>query len=255
MNKNHSTSRSETNTEISTRKKFLAIILVLILIIIFLLIKINLQCSCQSLPNPFSALKASNSDKTELNISSSSDRDTTRNTKTDLNKNSIFHGKMKFSSEIGDDKMIEFWFDGPKYRLTWSEIDEDPYLHMISADGRTLYHHSTEDDTVQISYISPKMHQWLFHEPDEYSSFEEWTEGEYDLKKYIIQKFWTIEEATQDFYLEDIVKYYQDGRLHQAVLRTSSSQPANDLVKSTYTIHELDYLEEFDEDLFSLPNN
>lgn len=171
---------------------------------------------------------------------------------------SILHGTMTFSSQIGQDLDIEFWVDSPRYRLTWSKPKSGPYLHMISSDGKTLHHHQVEEgeeEALTISYISPKMHQWMFEEPEKYQNLETWEESGLDVKKYTIQQLWSIDGAVQDFYLEDITKYYQDDQLQKVYLRTKGSFPESeeDLIESTYQIESMEYLETVDETLFELP--
>lgn len=168
---------------------------------------------------------------------------------------SILHGTMTFISQIGDDLDIEFWFDHPKYRLTWSKQNQEPYLHMISPDGQKLYHHQLEEDTTNLSYISPNMHLWMFTEPTDYKNLATWTEDDLEVKQYLIQQLWSIEGAVQDFYLEDITKYFSDDQLQKVVLRTTSSKPesAADLVESTYHIDSLESLAEVDQELFTVP--
>lgn len=167
----------------------------------------------------------------------------------------ILHGTMLFSSQVGEDLSIEFWFDDPKYRLTWSKLGKNPYLHMISPDGETLYHHLTEDNTTNVSYISPKMHQWMFTEPTEYLDKQVWTEDNLAVERFIIKKLWSIEGAQQDFYLEDITKYSSDEGLQKVVLRTKGSIPKSTeaLIESTYSIESIEKLNTVPKNTFKLP--
>lgn len=167
----------------------------------------------------------------------------------------ILHGTILFSSQVGEDLSIEFWFDEPKYRLSWSKLEEDPYLHMISLDGETLFHHSVENNTTNISYINPKMHQWIFTEPIEYIDKEAWTEEDMKVEKFVIKKLWSVEGASQDFYLEDMIKYSLNGQPQKVVLRTKGSVPetAKDLIESTYTFESIEKLDTVSKDIFELP--
>lgn len=242
---NHQQTTSPHNQSQSNSKTLLIIIFLLIGIIFLLIYLMFFKCDCQI-----------KQQKTNSSIGSSgATRDSASIGFDDQELfSSIFRGEMEFASEIGDNKTIQFWFDWPKYRLTWSEIGEDPYLHMISADGETLHHLLVEDDSVNISYISPDMHHWLFQDPEEYVGLNEWTEDSFDVKQFVIKNLWSIDGAVQDFYLEDVTKYYLEDKLNKIVVRTTSSQPnsEDDLVTSSYTIKSIEYLDEVDQDLFEI---
>jgi len=170
------------------------------------------------------------------------------------NSGSILHGTMLFTSEIGNDLEIEFWMDYPKYRLTWSQLDEEPYLHMISPDGKTSYLNNVGTKSAAISYIAPQMHHWLLKDPIEYIELNEWTDGSLDVKQFVIRDLWSIEGASQDFYLEDMTKYYDGESLKKVEVRTKGSAPESeeDLVKSSYTITSIETLDEVDPQIFEL---
>jgi hypothetical protein len=172
------------------------------------------------------------------------------------NQNKITHGLIDYSSEIGDDLEIEFWFDNPRYRLSWSKIGKKPYIHMISPQGEKLYHNLVEQEQALISYISPKMHQWLFTDltEEDYMSLDTRKEDDLEVKHYVIKKLWSIDGAQQDFYLEDLTKYFDDSQLKKVVVRTTSSMPQSeeDLVKSSYTFRSIEFLDDIDQSIFEL---
>jgi hypothetical protein len=179
---------------------------------------------------------------------------TTDNQKSDQAR--IAHGMIDYSSDIGDDLEIEFWFDNPKYRLSWSKIGEEPYVHMISPQGDKLYHNQVEEERAFLSYISPKMHQWFFTDLTEadYQSLETRQEDGLEVKRYIIKKLWSVDGAQQDFYLEDLTKYFDDDQLKKVVVRTKGAMPETeeDLVVSSYTFKSLEFLESVDQSIFEL---
>ncbi|KUK83134.1 MAG: Uncharacterized protein XD98_0422 [Microgenomates bacterium 39_6] len=65
---------------------------------------------------------------------------------------------------------------------------------------------------------------------------------------------WSIEGASQDFYLEDMTKYYDGESLKKVEVRTKGSAPESeeDLVKSSYTITSIETLDEVDPQIFEL---
>ncbi|QQS44051.1 hypothetical protein IPM65_00360 [Candidatus Roizmanbacteria bacterium] len=166
----------------------------------------------------------------------------------------VMHGTYQFKSGIGAESTGEFWFDGDKYRITWYNEDGTPRLHMISPDGKQMYHAQVDNESSKISYMPPAMHHAIFLTPKEYLSKEVSKEEGYDVTMYDLDKLWDIENAEQQFYLKDVKHYVQDGKLAKIVARTSSRKPDDeaDLVTSTYTITSLD-TEPTDQSLFTLP--
>lgn len=166
----------------------------------------------------------------------------------------VMHGTYQFSSGIGSDSTGEFWFDGDKYRITWYNDDGTPRLHMISPDGKQMYHAQVDTESSKVSYMPPAMHHAIFLSPKEYLSKESSAEDGYDVTTYDLDKLWDITGAEQQFYLKDVKQYFKDGKLAKIVARTSSRKPDNEetLVTSTYTITELD-TKPIDQSLFTLP--
>lgn len=165
------------------------------------------------------------------------------------------HGTYTFSSGVGADSTGEFWFDGGKYRITWYEEDGTPRLHMISPDGRQLYHAHVKGEETTISYMPPEMHHDIFKGPTEYITTETRVEGDMDVTYYDLDKLWDIAGATQQFYLKDVARYEEDGLLKKIVARSASSKPDSeeDLITSTYLITSWQNDSAVSSELFELP--
>ncbi len=166
----------------------------------------------------------------------------------------VMHGTYHFSSGAGSDSIGEFWFEGDKYRITWYREDGTPRLHMISPDGKQMYHAQVDTETSKISYMPPAMHHSIFLTPKEYLTKVASTEDGYDVTLYDLDKLWDIEGAEQQFYLKDVKQYFKEGKLSKIIARTSSRKPDDeaDLVTSTYTITSLD-TKPMDQKVFTLP--
>lgn len=217
---------AQANVEQNRKRNFLWLILLLLLLIIGII---------AIFVYPKSSGKSSSAEQTEK-------------------QQTMMHGTYEFKSGVSSGSTGEFWFDGDKYRITWYNDDGTPRLHMISPDGRQMYHAQVDTESSKISYMPPAMHHSIFLTPKEYLSKETATEDGYDVTTYELDKLWDIAGAEQQFYLKDVKQYFKDGKLAKIVARTSSRKPENDdsLVTSTYTITELD-TKPIDQNLFALP--
>lgn len=168
---------------------------------------------------------------------------------------SIKHGKLIFSSGVGSNSQVEFWFDAPSYRLTWYKDDGSPRLHMISLDGKQLYFADPAKETSKLAYLSPEMHLWIFNGPEEYLTKETRSEDDFEITHYELDKLWEIEGASQDFYLKDLEIYSKDNKTDKIITRTSSKKPESDedLSVSTYQITQLEFTNDIDPTIFELP--
>lgn len=174
----------------------------------------------------------------------------------DINKK---HGFVEFSSKKGDTpygdvQRFEYWFSGDNYRITWYNKDQSVRLHMISPDGKTLYHSSPEKKTSVIAYVGPQFHQWIFQGPEGFNPGEAATEGEFQVYTFVAKKLWNIEGASQQFYLEDIKLYTKDGEVVKILTRTNSKLvEEKDLVTSQYVLVDTDNKITYNKELFELP--
>ena len=168
---------------------------------------------------------------------------------------SVKHGKFTFSSNLGSVSTGEFWFDAPKYRITWYRDDGSVRLHMISQDGVHLYFADPEKQTSEIAYFAPQMHLSIFNGPDEYVTKEISSEDGSEVTAYEIDTVWNIENASQEFYLKDLKIYRQNNQIDKIITRTSSSKAVSedDLAVSTYQITVLDFPAQIDPNIFELP--
>ena len=156
------------------------------------------------------------------------------------------HGFVEFSSksgsrEYGETQRFEYWFDGDRYRLTWYRADGSVRLHMISPDGKVLYHCNPETKTSVVAYTGPEFHQWIFQGPEGFEPGVGVTEGDLVVYSFVAQKLWSIEGASQQFYLEDIRIFTKGGKVTMMEVRTNSTKVAvEDLVTSRYVLKDTD---------------
>lgn len=163
------------------------------------------------------------------------------------------HGYATFHSGDQPDERVEFWFDGGRYRLTWYR-DDKVRIHMISPDGKAVYHCKTEDRTSVIAYVAAEKQQWTFNGPPGWTPDAGVAEGGYTVFTYSAKKLWDIEGASQQFYLEDLKVYAKGDAVEKIVMRTSSSKvPEAELVESSFTIDEVDLDADIPSDVFDLP--
>lgn len=169
------------------------------------------------------------------------------------------HGFVDFSSkkdggEYGKVQKFEYWFDGTRYRITWYNEDGSVRLHMISPDGKKMYHCSPEKETSVISYTGPEFHHWIFNGPEDYELGDGVVEDGLTVYTYTTKKLWEIEGASQTFYCEDVSLYTQNDTLVKIITRTNSKiVEESDLVISQYVITEQDNDVKYQKDLFELP--
>jgi hypothetical protein len=166
------------------------------------------------------------------------------------------HGTLTFvSGKSQKEDKVEYWFDGDKYRLTWYYEDGTERIHMISPDGKKLYHCYVPEEICAISYTLPEMHQWIFNGPPGWDLGEGEKVGDLTAFTYEAKKLWDVEGASQQFYLEDLVIYSDGSRIVKAVTRTNSRKPESedDLVTSEYRFDEPELDVKLPADVFELP--
>ena len=150
------------------------------------------------------------------------------------------HGTLAFSSNLGkgwsEPTKVEYWFDGPKYRLSWFTDQGVVRTHMISPDGHDVYTCQVEKKTCQLSFVQAEFHQMIFNGPPGWAKGEGAPDGDLRAYTFTATKLWQIAGSTQDFYLEDLVVRSDGTRIVETDARTASHQPSadGDLIPSKY---------------------
>lgn len=237
-----------TNNDKKSKKGIIAIILIAIVIIIILLL-FN-SCGKSNTNTASSGSQTTNTPTQTLSAGNGSGGEVQQ-----FYDKKIKHGTVTFISGTSKNQKLEYWFDNNRYRLTWYNEDGSERLHMISQDGKNLYHCYVADKITKISYVRPEMHQWIFNGPTGWTPGMGAKEGNLTVYTFTAKKLWDVEGASQKFYLEDL-KIYSDGeKIVKVVTRTNSKQPQSeaDLVTSTYQIDTCEYLDKISDDVFKIP--
>ena len=166
------------------------------------------------------------------------------------------HGTLTFISgkERKEDR-VEYWVDGSRFRLTWFNADGSVRLHMISPDGKAVYHCRPEDETSVIAYTAAEKHQWIFNGPPGWAPDAGVAKDGLTAFTFSAKKLWDVAGASQQFYLEDLVVYSDGARVVKVVTRTNSHTPesADDLVTSDYVFNEPELDGKISQGVFELP--
>ena len=163
------------------------------------------------------------------------------------------HGFASFVSN--DTQKVEFWFDGDKFRLTWYNPDDTIRLHMISPDGKQVYYHRLEDNTVEIAPVTADKQIWTFNGPPGWTLDDGIVDGKYTVFTYEADKLWTVEGAEQNFYMKDLKVYADDNGPVKIEMRTNSERvPDEDLVYSAFIIDSWEEIKDMDETIFQIPS-
>ena len=101
-------------------------------------------------------------------------------------------------------------------------------LHMISPDGEQVYHCRPEEEACELAYTRAEFHQWIFNGPPGWTADAGTADGDLTRYTYSAKKLWTIEGASQEFYLEDLEIYADDTRIVRTIARTTSHTPESE---------------------------
>lgn len=154
------------------------------------------------------------------------------------------HGTLIFTSSSAgnaalEKQKVEYWVDGEKYRLIWYRPDGSVRLYMVSPDGKQLLYVDPKTKEVRPGIAKPEFHLMILNGPAGWQPTGGSGSGNTTTTTYTYpaKKWWNVQGAGQEFYLEDLVFTATPERIVSVVARTAGSREkvaAGDLTTSKY---------------------